>query len=296
MQQKAYKISNANRLTLQERSSTTWNKNNTVKHMDKHYNQLFSHIIKVNNEYFILHNSITEQCEEDILKNINPGLETVTLYLCEFCNNTAHPYTTQAIGQYYKHVYDKHNAHFAEIAATTQPIKNVGEFFRNFDLESYEIDNPNSETATATNEGLDGSEVIEEYTITRDFNNYGVPFYNLTIEKAAWSDEVITADVMTLEYEMAVTEKKAQAIDKRAQKQITKWENIKPLEYASSYKRKIELKPTIITRTNYSNGTHEKYYKAVKLDFVTSDINEIQAAITLFNHLIDLFESYANNQ
>jgi hypothetical protein len=293
MQTQAYKLSNANRLDIQERSNKTWD---TKTDMWKRYAHLFNHIITVNNDYFILLNSISEQSEEDILKNINPCLETVTLYQCEFCNNTAHPYTTQAIGQYYKHIYDNHNMHFAEIAATTQPIKNVGEFFKNFDLESYEIDNPNSETATATNEGLDGSEVIEEYTITREFNEYGVPFYNLTIEKTSWSDEIITADVMTQEYEETITEKKAQAIDKRAQKEITKWKNIKPLGYTSSFKRKIELKPSIITRTNYSNITHEKYYKAVKLDFVTSKTNEIQAAITLFDHLIDLFESYANNQ
>ncbi|MFA5307293.1 MAG: hypothetical protein WC365_07640 [Candidatus Babeliales bacterium] len=285
-QEIAYRITNAIRFTIKEQSQ--------FFKMGQPYDWLFNEIITVNNDYYLLKKSVdladNPISTMEVLKHINPNIEkeTITLYHCDFCGHI-----TNAIGLYHKHVFDSHGQqHFLEIVHSDHEIKNLEsllphdystEALNNVTVESNDTDSLSAKYIS------DDYEFYETISIKREFNEYGVCFFTLQITQYNRDNMVETSDTRINEYEESITEKQIAKIDNKADREITKWHKRKTWEIRDSYTCNLSVKADIASETNYSNYTHEQYFKAVTIECTTQNTEKLKALIAAKDIIINLY-------
>jgi hypothetical protein len=211
-----------------------------------------------------------------------------TLYKCDFCSHIS-----DTIGIYHKHVFDSHGQqHFLEIVRSDHEMKSLDALLpQEYSAEALnhvEIAANNTDTLIAKYIS-DDYEFYETINISREFNEYGVCFFNLQITQYSRDNMVKTSDILCNEYEESMTEKQIAKIDNKADREITKWKNHKAWEIRDSYTCNLSVKADITSETNYSNYTHEQYFKAVTIECTTQDTKKLKALIAAKDIIINLY-------
>lgn len=287
MEFKAYRITNAMRFTIREQSE--------VFHMGRPYNHLNGHILTLDNEYFILCDCISEQEELDILEKLNPNLEIITLYECEYCANfdALKLYLYNHIGKYHEHIFNEHYKYFLETARASDPLKDLTELLK-FDTETYRIENNKMDLISAISDDFDEYENMQ---ISRDYNEYGVPFYSLEITRYDNSDEIETPeslaqhDLLGNNEDTDTEQNEINEIEEKATKETEAWENRKHLFTTYTAKQEIRIRPTIETKECFVQITHNHIYKATMLTCTTTQLDQLKAIIAAREEIRELYLS-----
>lgn len=112
-------------------------------------------------------------------------------------------------------------------------------------------------------------------------NDYGVLEYALTLISYSESGEIITPEVMAQDYEESHTDKQITKIERENKRDADKHVSQPERAYHFSPGKHLTIKNTIQDRTCYCNITHEHYYKAVTVELITRDIQDIKHLIAL---------------
>lgn len=226
-----------------------------------------------------------EPQEEAILQGValKQGTEKGIIYCCEWCC-----WTGEYIEQYHNHILEAHGRNkFLEVARNDSEVTDLTELLPwingNVELKT---ELPDSITAKYESDDMDWTEHID---ISRDFNEYGVAYYTLTITQYNRYNDEIENDEASTQHMEDFDEGKIDEINQNFDKDIKDWESKKAINITDTYKQRLTVHTDIVDEYCYVNVSHYHYYKAITIKCETNRLLRVKAVIAARAEIAEIY-------
>jgi hypothetical protein len=135
----------------------------------------------------------------------------------------------------------------------------------------------------------DQHEIIE---LSRDFNEYGVPFVTVELKQYGRDDELEYSDVLC-QHECDLSQRELNRIDKNSDKEREDWTHREQWAELTTYRVQFSIAAYIEEEWCPCNISHYHIYKAVRIVMCESDMDKIKYLLAARDTIISLYRAHS---